>query len=257
MTVIRNYAQADAYLGRKAERPLPGRATRIRRVNDSTIAIRYHDTDVVTYQADGSALLNTGGWRTLTTKDRMNTYGPKSVAIWQERGVWRVTVRGENGAPRYTTLFRDGLIVTPTGDLATSINAPHGPVISRKAVGKFASKMVKAWLDGTLEAPNTGDCWFCYLRDQSGTPMGDATGQHDHLAEHIRDGYLVPSLLKNAVIAHGKEKFSEFDRDLIARWWAGEARPDDNFTAGIIRYTGQRIRAAIIAYFSHRFEFVD
>ena len=50
---IRTYAQADAYLGHKDRRPLPGRATEIRRYYDdgraAEISIRYHSTDVVTY----------------------------------------------------------------------------------------------------------------------------------------------------------------------------------------------------------------
>jgi hypothetical protein len=52
-------------------------------------AVRLHDTDVVTLHPDGSQTLNSGGWRTVTTKDRINAY---SIAgVWSERGEWKVS----------------------------------------------------------------------------------------------------------------------------------------------------------------------
>jgi hypothetical protein len=54
----------------------------------SDYAVRLHNTDVVTIHADGTYTLNTGGWETVTTKDRINGYGP--ARVYSQRGTWAV-----------------------------------------------------------------------------------------------------------------------------------------------------------------------
>lgn len=54
----------------------------------SNYAVRLHNTDVVAIHADGTYTLNTGGWETVTTKDRINGYGP--ARVYSHRGVWAV-----------------------------------------------------------------------------------------------------------------------------------------------------------------------
>jgi len=41
-------------------------------LGDGSIGLRLHSTCVVTFNADGSLVLATGGWQTVTTKDRIN-----------------------------------------------------------------------------------------------------------------------------------------------------------------------------------------
>ncbi len=43
------------------------------------IAVRLHGTDVVTYHADGTITLNTGGYWTVTTRDRINRFVPGNI----------------------------------------------------------------------------------------------------------------------------------------------------------------------------------
>ena len=47
-------------------------ATTITTAPDGTVAVRYHRTDVATLHPDGTVTLRTGGWRTVTTKRRIN-----------------------------------------------------------------------------------------------------------------------------------------------------------------------------------------
>lgn len=78
---IQSYADAATYLGKKRDRPAGysrGR-TRIVRLDADTVAVRLHDTDIVTYHADGRIVLKTGGWKTATTKARMNEFSPARV----------------------------------------------------------------------------------------------------------------------------------------------------------------------------------
>ncbi len=49
-------------------------------------AIRLHYTDVVTTHPDGSYTLDSGGWDTVTTKQRMNQYS--NASVWQEGYTW-------------------------------------------------------------------------------------------------------------------------------------------------------------------------
>jgi len=55
---------------------------------DNTRAIRFHKTNVITFGTDRYTL-NTGGWETATTKDRINKHIPEGY-VYQERGDWYV-----------------------------------------------------------------------------------------------------------------------------------------------------------------------
>jgi hypothetical protein len=67
---------------------------------DGSVAIELHGTNVVVIYPDDSVMLNSGGWRTHTTKKRINQYS--SVKVYQEKYEW--FLRG--GIP-----FEDRMIV--------------------------------------------------------------------------------------------------------------------------------------------------
>lgn len=67
----------------KDQRKLCNNTYLIRR-SDEEIAVRLHATDVVTFHADGSIDIGTGGWNTVTTKDRINAYC--AIRVWSESG---------------------------------------------------------------------------------------------------------------------------------------------------------------------------
>lgn len=53
------------------------------------VGIRLHSTVVVAYLPDGTTVLNSGGWHTVTTQDRINTYSPALVGTdyrWRPDG---------------------------------------------------------------------------------------------------------------------------------------------------------------------------
>lgn len=70
--------------------------TYLERLVDNSIAVRLHATDVVVIFPDDVVVLNSGGWRTKTTKDRLNRFaGPFTVVSERrERGpggtVWTI-----------------------------------------------------------------------------------------------------------------------------------------------------------------------
>ena len=54
------------------------------------IEVWYHNTPVVTWYRD-RIILNHGGWKTVTTKRRMNTFLPDKHRVWQKDFQWWVT----------------------------------------------------------------------------------------------------------------------------------------------------------------------
>lgn len=60
----------------------------------SWFGVRLHKTNVVTFHSDGSIVLDSGGWKTVTTKDRMNRALPEGWSVYSDRGVWYLDQRG-------------------------------------------------------------------------------------------------------------------------------------------------------------------
>jgi len=52
--------------------------------------IRLHETDIMTFHKDGTVTLNSGGYRTVTTKRRMNQLLPNGIGVIQRAGEWYV-----------------------------------------------------------------------------------------------------------------------------------------------------------------------
>lgn len=75
------------------------------RIIPEGVAIRLHDTDVAVFlNGTDRVILNSGGWRTVTTKDRLNTY--TNAGISQRAGVWYMS----DGS-----LFYDGMTINGDG----------------------------------------------------------------------------------------------------------------------------------------------
>lgn len=80
------YTEANERLGRRQSLRLPGRYTRLMRLDDGSIAVRLCDTYVVKFRPCGRVILDRGNWRTMLTKDRINAYS--GIQVWSENGQW-------------------------------------------------------------------------------------------------------------------------------------------------------------------------
>jgi hypothetical protein len=76
--------------------------------DNGDVGIILHATEVVTIHADGTYTLRSGGWRTLTTKDRMNTYCPYRVT--QCKGEWSVS--HYDGETHHTIEYFNGMRIS-------------------------------------------------------------------------------------------------------------------------------------------------
>lgn len=68
---------------------------------DGTRAIRLHTTDVLTETAEG-VVLNSGGWRSRTTLDRIHRFLPPHLKVCQRNYNWYVEDRITGDVTPYT-----------------------------------------------------------------------------------------------------------------------------------------------------------
>lgn len=171
---------------------LPGRLGATRLIEtDNGYGILFHQTVVVEIHPDNTYTLNSGGYHTSTTKERINLYSP--VSVHQSKFVWYI----DNGVP-----FSDGMRVDAKG-------IPIGPVKPAKQfdamlnkINAYVEKYTEALEAKTIPKPSSDDCFFCSMYTSDGKSLGDIVGT-EHLELHLEESYLVPALLWNAIKASG------------------------------------------------------
>jgi hypothetical protein len=196
---MQTYQEAKQRLGSRDSRKLENN-TYLKRRGD-TLAVMLHATDVVTYFPNGDIQLNSGGWRTMTTKDRINKYAP--IRLWAHRGQWYIAQTWNTNPEEF---FKDGMIIHYNGTYtgAMSITQAKAEQKLRERVRKYASAYLVALKAGKIDSPSGGDCWYCFFTDTgTGKPLGEVTRNSEHLLAHIRTKYYVPSLAWNALKAMG------------------------------------------------------
>jgi len=117
------YEKAAAELGIHDMKRI-GNNTWLRRKDENTFAVRLHATDVVLIHRDGTYTLNTGGhgdfagYRTVTTKERINGYSP--ARVYAIKGTWfldgEMREVGKEGRMEIARVpFHDGIRVDAKG----------------------------------------------------------------------------------------------------------------------------------------------
>lgn len=259
---MRSHSEASTYLGSKTDRPLPGRATRLQRREDGSIAVRYQATDVVTYRPDGTIALDSGGWLTSTTKARINEY--TRAHVYAVKGQWALS-DGPSWEARQTSVYYDGMLIDENG----TPFAPKFPTKTDTAIKRQLDRAVSAYIRGfaamieagELEPPSSGDCWGCLMnpvdakpvtqgpfgRANRPTPHGrveimgvDHYLSHMGLGEDADERYYVPSLLVNAIKARAY-------RDPGFIWQMIASRKDGSMAAGILRAFFRNLKSALLA----------
>lgn len=181
----------------KIYRKIAGNTT-VRKIDDG-VAIKLHETDIVTILDNGRTILNTGGWQTVTTKERINRY--TKARIYQRASVWYISDKTGNDS-----LFYDGMRISANGlPLKPKPTKKYEKQVKaiKKQSKEYAKNYVEALKAGLIDYPNGGDCWACSMRDSEGnTRMGES-----HLIDHMQEKYYVPSLLVNAGREAGYQDF--------------------------------------------------
>ncbi len=182
--------------------------------SDGSYGIRLHVTQVIKFYPD-KTVFDSGGYRTVTTKARINEFS--CIGLWQEKGIWYCSVNN-----CYTKTERvvftdgiefDGKKFTKCGD------DPKAMQKLRKQAAKYAKDFTKALFNGGVPAPSAGDCFYCSMKEvNSKKPLCEVNNNTSHLLNHFEENYFVPSLLVNAI-----EMFpvSTHAKGCIGRVWQG------------------------------------
>jgi hypothetical protein len=111
--VTPTYFGMESFLGGRDFRAVPSiRSTSVERIDETTIALRYHGTRVVDYRSDGTFVLRSGGWHTSTTKARINDFSP--ARLYQLKFNWYLATPDGKRAD-----FEDGMVIDGSGKPVT------------------------------------------------------------------------------------------------------------------------------------------
>jgi len=211
-----DYNSALSFLetGRKQKRKKYANNTWIEKKEDDSIGVILHETEVITFYPDGRVKLDSGGWKTPTTKNRLNYI--ESHFIFQDKSTWYVSQLGGKGYETYgdmwkkerAFIFQDGMILSPDGTSDAPLYDPKKEKAEqkkKKLIRKYCQEYITALFNGEVEAPGNGDCWFCLMSvaegKDKGKSLGEATGDTSHLDSHIQEKYFVPVMLQRTVDA--------------------------------------------------------
>lgn len=108
--------------------------------------IVFHKTAILTFRPDGGVTLRAGGWKTVTTKERLNRYG-KTFGVWGERGEWFVRVYST--AAKYPfvegmTIRKDGTVTEALGGVVME-PLPEGSPAKAARLGNVITRAIEAW----------------------------------------------------------------------------------------------------------------
>lgn len=187
-------------------------------VNDQLIRLFLFKTCVMSFRPD-AIVLNSGGYRTMTTKEVINEFLPKHTYVVQFNRMWYIgTTNWIPNSSEARSLFYEGIAIRYDG----SVVEPRQPEDTEKAV-KELKKAIKKYAQGFVEhlkdikLPSEGDCWHCAgeIADEPGVYLDDKTGNTNHYKMHMgltRDEngdpeepepYYVPSLVWRALKEKG------------------------------------------------------
>lgn len=200
-------------------------ATRKRKLDNNTYLVVYddhyaillHQTEIVEHWPDHT-VLRTGGWKTITTKDRINKFS--RVSISQSGGVWYVSSAMGN-----VTFGEEMTFNWSTSVISGAGEDPKEQIKWRKKANQFAKDYTTALLAGEIEAPTGGDCWACLMVDKDGN---NPLGGKDHMKSHIEESYFVPSIMSRVV-----DRLSPYAKGVIGNIWNGHGVPA---TAGLVAH---------------------
>lgn len=196
-------------------------------------AIVLHGTEIIKFYPD-KTVLDSGGWRTVTTKERLNRF--TQWGIWQENGVWYINkgYRDNN-----QEVFADGMYYQNDKWHNTGPK-PEKTEELRKQARQYAKDFVTTLFEGKVPKPSGGDCWYCGLVAQDGKPLGEHTS-NNHVLGHMKEKYYVPSLCINACKMFGVSKAAWRS---LGELWNGKGKASNCF----VDVSKRQIESAIRRY---------
>lgn len=218
---VTSFEQAERFLagGRSTTSRNIANNTYVERRSEDRVAIRLHQTDVVEFTRSGLIFLNSGGWRTVTTKDRINSFLPRNLTVFSFKGVWYVSWQGQRWATKKADLaegsvpFADNIAFREVAGQWQPIAGTFPDASGKEmieAARKSLEKSIKAYLAKADEVLPT---WTAELKENGKlNPAGDpwcctkgiGKDENDHLWKHLQDHYVFLTLFRIALEDSGK-----------------------------------------------------
>lgn len=174
---------------------------------DGSQAVRLHNTNVVMTTPSGSIILDSGGWMTPTTKDRINNFSPYTIN--QRKNIWYVNINGTE------YIFNDGMKISKRGKVTGATPKNNNLERLDKKISVYVKGYMQKLINRELEKPSGGDCWFCALGNKDGS-LGELSHDKTHIKEHMKSKYYVPSLL---IRATDKIPISQVAKHCLGYWF--------------------------------------
>jgi len=201
------------------------------RIEGDKIIVKYHNSDIVELTPT-TTTLDSCGYKTPTTKERLNWYIPNGHYLYQESYTWYIRKGYWNDENGDIYIFVDGLTFRLLDsdnwfiDKNTCGNVSDVERIKdiKKKINVYVKNYVTELINGNVESPSGGDCWYCYMqtdKDGDNISIGQAMDNTDHIESHFDEEYYVPSLLYNAVKFY---PMSIFANTVLYELWNDESR---------------------------------
>lgn len=247
-------------------------------VFDGVFFIRLHKTRILEFHSDGRIVLNSGGWRTVTTKDRMNKFLPYDWSVSQDQGIWYLCKKTDNwhyvhkitrerkedihfDDPDYDQYenvhasydehpFDDFITIHADGSVTGQGEDPNAQRKIRNKIRRYARKFADAFAHGEVPAPSAGDCTYCSMTDENDKPVGKALKDNDHFLSHMKESYFVPSLL---VRASNTVATSAFYKQMLFNWMA-KVQPGNRIFFSPGDYMQREVSKILSSYLCARFK---
>jgi len=167
--------------------------------------IRLHYTDILVFSGD-CLRISSGGYRTKTTKDRINKYLPPNYRLESICGFWQVTISGVITFP-----FKDGMVIDLKNKISDAgvYNKLYAAFrLEKRKIAVYVEKYAVLLRSGKMDLPGAGDCLICQIAAQNPDYK-----DYSHIQSHIDEFYLVPALIWAACRATGNEYYLHYVQD--------------------------------------------
>jgi len=207
-----------------SRKKVAGNTVEYHRANGDRV-VRFYKTDILTFSADGAIVFDTGGWKTKTTKERINRFLPTGLMLYSDRGTWYL-YQGA-GYPSKTAsgsrhVYADGIKVSGDGGV-TGTGSEKKQNAMKKLIARYCEKIKKL---ESLPMPDSGDCWYCCMKTADGKTLGESV-ENSHIIEHVKESYVHGSLILNAMKSRETSEFvisSAFHRGDFRDWVIRDVR---------------------------------
>jgi len=203
--------------------------------NEKEERIRLHNTDIIRRLPNDTIILSSGGWKTSTTKDRINSFLPYKII--QIKGNWYISIEGNR------ELFYDGITIQRNQIISKNSISLDDVLILKNRIKKYSDDFVNALDKGEISQPSKGDCFYCQFVDSETKQPIKST---DHYLSHFEESYFVPSLLIAAIEFHPVSNAAKSWIGFKLKYHSQEC----NYYSDIVK---KQITCSLIKFLYHQF----